>query len=77
MDPKQLPLSDRLVVICELCGVRLPTPRRDAKRLVFDHAMDEHRAALFSVTPRDRANWTRRMFRVVPERPGSPERLSA
>jgi hypothetical protein len=59
-----------LIVICELCGERIPTFRAGAWYAAIDHGLDVHRAQLLSAPEN-----ARRYFRVT-HRAGRPARLT-
>lgn len=52
--------SNRLIVVCELCGERIPCERGRAWYEAMDHGIDDHLPWLLSEPGR-----CKRMFRVV------------
>jgi hypothetical protein len=69
-----VPLSEHILVICELCNERIPTSRRNAKQDRLDHAEDAHHDVFFAIPVADRANYLHRCFRIT-SRLGKPEPL--
>ncbi len=55
------PARDAVVVLCELCGDRLPTTRARVPYVAMDHILDEHRAWLFGADDER----VKRMYRII------------